>query len=75
MLFRKLFRKVKNTDKLDIILMKAGMLFLTLFLLKVIPSFMDWTYRVNIWVLVLIIIVLFIRPCYKCWMASKNLEQ
>ena len=60
-------KKVKNLDVLDIKLMHAGMLFLTLFALRLIGPFMEWTNRQNIWLLLGLAIILFARPCHKFW--------
>ncbi len=60
-------KKVKKLDVLDLKLMHAGMLFLTLFALLLIPQFMNWLHRQNKWIMLIIAVVLFARPCYKFW--------
>lgn len=67
-----LFKKIKNVDHLDIILIKLGMVFLTIFLLKVFSNFMNWANNVNIWVVLLLMVLLFARPCYRHCMCQKT---
>ncbi len=70
--FKKLLKKIKNLDLLDLCLIMAGVLFLTIFLLKVIPSFMDWAHRSSIWIILLVMVLLFARPCYKYWIKQRE---
>jgi hypothetical protein len=60
-------KKIKNLDVLDIKLMHAGMLFLTLFALLLIPQFMNWLHNQNLWLMLVISVVLYLRPCKKFW--------
>lgn len=60
-------KKVRGMDVLDLKLMHAGMLFLTFFLLLLIPQLMNWVHAQDkLWMLG-IAVVLFARPCYKFW--------
>ena len=67
LLMKKLTKKVKKLDILDIKLMHAGTVFLTLFALLLIPQFMTWVHGQSKWLMLGIAVVLFARPCYKYW--------
>lgn len=60
-------KKVKNLTILDLKLMHAGMLFLTFFILLLIPQLMNWLHNQNKWIILAIAIILFIKPCKKVW--------
>jgi predicted branched-subunit amino acid permease len=62
-----LTKKVRNLDILDIKLMHLAMVFLTLFVLLLIPQFMNWVHGQSKWLMLGIAVVLFIRPCSKFW--------
>ena len=60
-------KKVKNLNILDLKLMNAAMVFLTFFILLLISPLMDWLHNQSKWLMLIIAVVLFIRPCKKFW--------
>lgn len=66
-LLKKLTKQVKKFDILDIKLMYLAMVFLTFFALLFINPLMNWLHGQDKWIMLIIAIILFARPCYKCW--------
>ena len=66
-LFKKYKDNIKNLDLLDIKLMHLAVIFLTFFVLLFIPQLMTWVSNSNKWLMLILAVVLFIRPCSRFW--------
>lgn len=66
-MFEKYNKYVKKLDFIDLKLTYAGTVFLTFFVLLLIPQFMNWVHGQSKWLMLIIAVVLFLRPCYKFW--------
>jgi len=58
-------KNIKKLDHLDVILMKLGFVFLTFFVLLLIPQLMNWLNNTNKWYILIAAAIFLARPMYK----------
>lgn len=60
-------KDIKKMDVLDIGLIKIVMVAITLFVITIWQTAMDWVHGVNTWYFLGVAIILAIRPLYRYW--------